>query len=117
MTRREVSEKVFEYIKSFGFKITNIEYGDGYFIFDKGKDGVVHFQIKGLHGWKFAMWINTNEKELKREKEEDYYCMSFFCQHKDNIDKFKPSRSLFNANYHYNELKKYLDGNDFEYLL
>lgn len=95
MTRREAAEKVFNYIKEIGFKTKNIEYGNGYFIFDMGDDGVVHFDIKGLHGWKFAMWIETDEEKLKNENGEDYSAIQFFCQHKENIDKFKPSRSFF----------------------
>lgn len=94
MTRREAAEKVFNYIRENKFKPINIQYGNGYFIFDKGEDGVVHFNIKGLHGWKFAMWINTNEEELKNENGKDYPAIQFFCQHKLNIDKFKPSRSF-----------------------
>ena len=99
MTRREAAEKVFDYIRKNNFTPTNIQYGNGYFIFDKGEDGVVHFNIKGLHGWKFAMWINTNEEELKNENGNDYPAIQFFCQHKLNIDKFKPSRSFFGVNY------------------
>ena len=44
MTRREATEKVFTYIRNNNFEPTNIQYGDGYFIFDMGKDGVVHFK-------------------------------------------------------------------------
>ena len=47
MTRREATEKVFDYIRKNKFKPINIQYGNGYFIFDKGEDGVVHFNIKG----------------------------------------------------------------------
>ena len=50
MTRREISEKVLTYIKENGFVPYDIQYGDGYFIFDMGEDGVVHFKIKGLRG-------------------------------------------------------------------
>jgi hypothetical protein len=100
MTRREVAEVIFNYIKSIGFKPYNIKYGNGYFIFDKGEDGVVHFNIKGLFGWKFAMWINTNKEELLSDDGKiEYPALQFFTQHKDNIDKFKPSRSCFLAKY------------------
>lgn len=99
MTRREVSEKVFTYIKENGFVPYDIYYGDCYFVFSKGEDGVVHFRIKGLHGWKFAMWINTNEEELKNDDGKDYAALQFFCQHEQNIDKFKPSRSYFCEKY------------------
>lgn len=95
MTRREAAEKIFNYIKECKFKPKNIQYGNGYFIFDMGDDGVVHFDIKGLNGWKFAMWIETDEEKLKNESGKDYAAIQFFCQHKENIDKFKPSRSFF----------------------
>lgn len=98
MTRREAAEKVFQYIRENKFEPINIQYGDGYFIFDMGTDGVVHFNIKGLHGWEFAMWIETDAEELKREENrkdgKDYPAIQFFCQHELNIDKFKPSRSF-----------------------
>ena len=57
MTRREAAEKVFSYIRKNNFEPINIQYGNGYFIFDKGEDGVVHFNIKELHGWKLFFLI------------------------------------------------------------
>lgn len=97
MTRRDAAEKVFQYIRENKFEPINIQYGNGYFIFDMGEDGVVHFNIKGLFGWKFAMWIETDSEKLnaKNENGEKYPAIQFFCQHKLNIDKFKPSRSFF----------------------
>lgn len=106
MTRKEVSEIIFKYIKSIGFKPYDIKYGNGYFIFDMGEDGVVHFNIRGLYGWKFAMWINTNKNELVSEDDKiEYNALQFFAQHKDNIDKFKPSRSCFLVEYKLRELE------------
>lgn len=106
MTRKEVSAIIFNYIKYIGFKPYNIQYGSGYFIFDKGKDGVVHFYIKGLYGWKFAMWINTNKDELKSgDDKKEYPALRFFVQHEDNIDKFKPSSSFFLVEYNLNEIE------------
>ena len=104
MIRREVAEKVFNYIRKNKFTPYDIQYGDGYFIFDMGADGVVHFKVKGLHGWKFAMWIETDPEKLKREdvkdaNGKDYPAIQFFCQHELNLDKFKPSRSFFCVKY------------------
>lgn len=99
MTRREAAEKIFNYIRENKFKPINIQYGNGYFIFDMGDDGVVHFSIDGLYGWKFAMWIETNPEKLKSENGRNYPAIQFFCQHKLNIDKFKPSRSFFLENF------------------
>lgn len=68
-----------------GFPTYNVEYMDGYFIFDIGEDSVIHFRVKGVwSGWKFGMWINSEDKEKTVE---------LFVQHDDNIDKFKPTRS------------------------
>lgn len=114
MTRREAAEKIFNYIRKNKFTPYDIQYGNGYFIFDMGEDGVVHFKIKGLYGWKFAMWIETDPEKLKREdvKDEngkDYPAIQFFCQHELNLDKFKPSRSFLCVKY---DLKQIEDKGD-----
>ena len=106
MTRREAAEKIFNYIKENKFTPINIEYGNCYFIFDKGDDGVVHFNIKGLHGWKFAMWIETDAEKLKNDNGNDYPAVQFFCQHSLNIDKFKPSRSFFLVEFGLNAIQQ-----------
>lgn len=105
MTRREAAEKIFNFIKENKLTPINIEYGDCYFIFDKGTDGVVHFNIKGLHGWKFAMWIETDAEQLKNDSGKDYPAVQFFCQHTLNIDKFKPSRSFFLVEFSLNDIE------------
>lgn len=97
MTRLEAAKKIFDYIKDNGFKPINIKYGNSYFIFDKGENGVIHFNVKGLHGWKFGMWLETDAEKLKNENGKDYPAVQFFCQHELNIDKFKPSRSFFSV--------------------
>lgn len=112
MTRREAAEKIFYYISKYKFMPYDIQYGSGYFIIDMGEDGVVHFKIKGLHGWKFAMWIETDPVKLENENGENHPAVQFFCQHNLNIDKFKPARSFFCASY---SLKQLEDGNDFEF--
>ena len=94
ITRKQAAEKIFKFIESIGFKVYDINYGNGYFIFDKGEDGVVHFRIKGLRGWLLGMWLETNPDKLKKDVGE-YPAVQLFCQHKDNIDKFKPSCSYF----------------------
>lgn len=106
MTRREAAEKIFNYIKENKFTPTNIEYGNGYFIFDHGEDGVVHFDIKGLRGWKFAMWIETDAEQLKNNEGEDYPAVQFFCRHKLDLDKFKPSRSFFIVKFSLDEIQQ-----------
>lgn len=104
MKKREAAEKIFNYLRENKFQPINIRYGDGYFIFDMGEDSVVHFNIKGLYGWWFAMWIQTDPEKLK-EDEKEYPAIQFFCQHKLNIDKFKPSRSFFLKELYLNEVE------------
>lgn len=106
MTRLEAAKKIFDYIKDNGFKPINIKYGNGYFIFDKGENGVIHFNVKGLHGWKFGMWLETDADKLKNDSGQDYPAVQFFCQHELNIDKFKPSRSFFLVEIGLEEIKK-----------
>lgn len=104
MERYDVAQKVFDYMESNGFKAYNIKRGDGYFVFDMGEDSVIHFKVKGIHGWLFAMWININEEELHNENGEDYPALQFFCQPELTIDKFKPSRSYFCEKYSYDDV-------------
>ena len=107
MTRREAADKFFNYITEIKFEPINIQYGNGYFIFDMGEDGVVHFNIKGLSGWKFGMWIETDPEKLKNESGKKYPSVQFFCQHELNINKFKPSRSFFLENFDLEYIESY----------
>lgn len=113
MTRRDAANKIFEYIKKCNMNPINIKYGDGYFIFVMGDDSIVHFNIKGLCGWKFAMWIETDKETLKNngESNNEYPSIRFFCQHRLNIDRFKPTRSFFLAEY---ALKDIAENNFYE---
>lgn len=77
MTRREAAEKVFQYIRDNKFTPTNIQYGNCYCIFDIGVDVVVHFNIKGLYGWRFGMWIETDPEKLKQQDSEDCPAIHF----------------------------------------
>lgn len=83
--------------------IQDVSYGDGYFIFGMGTNSVVHFRIKQIPGWLFAIWWDIPDKDkLKKSKKEDpkdwqlgkdYITGTWFTQYEANIDKFKPSRS------------------------
>lgn len=82
--QRNWTKKIFfEALEANGFHPTDIEFGNGYFIFEHGKDMVVHFHIKELKGWKFGIWWDVDG-----EKKFD-----FFVQYERDIDKFKPSAS------------------------
>ena len=71
------------------YECENVVYLSTYFIFDRGTNSIIHFNIKEIPGFKFGIWWNTefdnqNDKDLKGY---------LFCQYEDNIDKFKPSAS------------------------
>lgn len=66
------------------FNVIDKYYLDGYFLFDFGKDSVVHFKISNLN-WQFGMWCIDND-----DKGKDIY---LFGEHIYMIDKFKPSQT------------------------
>lgn len=100
---RKIANSVFKYMIEKSFTPTNIKFGDTYFIFSHGEDCVINFDVKGLHGWKFGMWIDTNIEELNRDSNRKM--LVFFAQHKDNIDKFKPSCSALKVEYSIYQIK------------
>ena len=83
---RKIANSILMELKRNNLVPTNIQFLDGYFIFDMGEDSVVHFHIRGIKKWKFGLWICT-------DLEDD--AVQFFAQREDNIDKFKPSASVF----------------------
>lgn len=89
MTNKQIAEIIFDALKQEKFTPIDIEYRSGYFIFETGDDSVVHFHIKQIKGWRFAMWIDT---------ESEAETVQFFAQFEELIDKFKPSRSFFCEN-------------------
>lgn len=96
MTNKFAIIKILQKIKENGNVIRNMKFRDDYFIFEMGKDTVCHFEVKGCHGWKFGIWLDTDSIENKNNYlyGKDQYIM-FFAQHKRNIDKFKPSYSHY----------------------
>ena len=93
---RKIANSVFNELIRNKLIPTDIEFGNGYFIFEMGDDSVVHFHIKGCKSWKFGMWINTGDVDN---------VIQYFAQYEDSIDKFKPSRSYFCENVSLKELK------------
>ena len=95
----EMREALFNAMKEKGFVPTDIEIGDGYFIFDMGDGGNVHFHVKGLRGWKFGLWCHDEYVPSEEDKARGYKAepprMEVFAQVDKNIDKFKPSRSAY----------------------
>lgn len=83
---KDIADDIIENINKV-CEVTNVEYGNGYFIFEFGDNSVVHFRIKELPGWLFGMWFSYDKKTKGVIKCE------WFCQQDLWVDKFKPSRS------------------------
>lgn len=115
---REIAEHMFGVMRKLGFKPYNIEYGNGYFLFDRGEDSVIHFRLKGVwKHWKFGMWVNSEYLEEKYREEErymdykDYYkVVQIFAQHDTWLDKFKPSRSDLCVAYEASDWNRCING-------
>lgn len=95
---REIAEKMFSIMRNCGYEPYDINYGNGYFIFDFGDDSVVHFKLKGVwKSWLFGMWITSENldktEEITDENRNDNLVVQLFCRNEDWLDKFKPSRS------------------------
>jgi len=85
MSQRDKAKVILEELKNRGFHPEGVKYQGGYFLFDFGKDMVVHFRLKECKGWLFAIWWNVDDKNQ----------FDFFTQFEKNIDKFKPTASNF----------------------
>lgn len=112
---KEIAEMMFNVIREYKFKPYDIQYGNVYFVFNRGDDSVVHFKIHGCRGWKFGMWINSeyldeeNRKDEPKTYGEGYKVVSIFAQYEKDIDKFKPSASTFCVEYEAREWEKHLE--------
>lgn len=68
-------------IQQAGFKILQKTYKNGYFLFDFGENSVCHFKLKAIPDWRFGIWLDSDGT------------YEIFGDHRDLIDKFKPSRT------------------------
>ena len=94
---KDVSEKA-------GVTFEEIQYLDGYFIFGKGTNSVVHFKLKETPGWKYGIWWESPkrpyyDKLLKKYIKPEYIEGVFFAQYEKTIDKFKPAASTIQCNF------------------
>jgi len=69
--------------------VENVRSFSGYYIFEMGDDSVIHFNVKGCKGWRFAAWITEDSKNKEK------FTIEMFGQYERYIDKFKPSASPF----------------------
>lgn len=100
---KHATDMVFNNLKNqinFDITVTDVEYLDGYFIFGKGTNSVVHFHIKETPGWKYGIWWSPVAKseaaddEANQEYFTDRLRGELFAQYEEEIDKFKPSASM-----------------------
>jgi hypothetical protein len=100
---KQATDMVFDALKAeCGFDITieDVEYLDGYFIFGRGTNSVVHFHIKETPGWKYGIWWEpvSKSEDVSGEAHEEYHTdrlhCKIFAQYEEEIDKFKPSASI-----------------------
>lgn len=81
--QRRWTKQIIKHLEANGFHPVDVQYGDSYFIIERGKDMVVHFHVKELKGWKFGIWWDVDGEKT----------FNFFTQYERDIDKFKPSAS------------------------
>lgn len=101
---KRAAELLFEQLKKVGFTPTDIEYGDGYFIFGMGANTTLQFHIKECPEWLFGVWWEEPTADAEYVKGE------WFAQFEETIDKFKPSASVFCNTFYINE-SSFLDYN------
>ena len=106
LSKTKVKDLVLDYLKrNTGLTVKTIVSGNGYFLFEFGKNSVFHITFKEIRGWKFGLWLRWEDDEKKKLK------IDFF-GHKINwIDKFKPSQTMLANSV---VISSYKDLEDFE---
>ena len=112
-TNYELMQFMFQKIQDIGYTPYQIDW--------EGNFSVVYFKLKGFKilgkHWKFGMWLSEEwqYKEKRSEyikkygKEDTWNVIQIFCQYDTQIDKFKPSCSVFCVKYTIEDLKEIRD--------
>lgn len=112
---KAAASALFEALSQQGVKVRDVKGMCGYFVFVFGLSSVYHFHVKGLsNNWKFGMWINSLKPLFSTENNDcdlDKPFVQLFCQRKEMIDKFKPSRSDMLVEMSYRDWQSVVDGN------
>lgn len=74
--------------------VKDVEYRDSYYIFPKGKNGVVQFKITSRPDWLFGIWYDIVKSRTGKKVNYELQ-MTLFTQYIIDIDKFKPSASEY----------------------
>lgn len=111
---KAVASVVFDALSQQGVKVRDVKDMCGYFVFVFGLSSVYHFHVKGLsNNWKFGMWINELKPLFSTDVKDcdlDKPFVQLFCQRKEMIDKFKPSRSDMLVEMSYRDWQSVMDG-------
>lgn len=93
---KQATDRLFQELKNEcgDLTITDVEYLDGYFIFGRGTNSIVHFHISETPGWKYGIWWEPIEDADTGKPYTDRVHCSIFAQYEEEIDKFKPSASM-----------------------
>lgn len=110
---KQATEMLFEQLpkaiswkKDLVFTVEDVVYLDGYFMFGRGTNSVVHFHIKETPGWLYGIWWSpVEDKEASTEEKKVYmtdrlHC-DIFAQFEEEIDKFKPSASMVSDSFNF----------------
>ena len=62
ITNLDLQNEILDQLKA-KFELTDISFGDGYFIFEMGDNAVCHFKFAKLPEWKFGIWIDDLESK------------------------------------------------------
>lgn len=90
MTSKEYFKALEEELAEIRFHTKDVLFGDTYFLGYHGDNSICHFGIKELPGWNFGIWFTYPDIDVK---DSPITGLQFFARHKDDMDKFKPSRS------------------------
>ena len=83
-----LNQYVLDCLRVHGYRPKVTYMGDEYFIFSGFPNSIMHFTLSRTPGWLWGCWVygeNANDA--------DKAAIRLFCQHKTQIDKFKPFAS------------------------
>lgn len=90
--KQKILVQIIDYLNdNFGLTQKSLVKTNGYYLWDFGKDSVIHIEFKEIKSWKFGIWI------LEDESNQDEIHLSFFGNKRNWIDKFKPSYSKISS--------------------
>ena len=88
LSKTKVKNIIVDFLKrKVGLTVKTEVSGDGYFLFEFGKNSVFHFTFKEIRGWKFGLWLRWEDEEKKNLR------IEFFGDKIHWINKFKPTQT------------------------